>query len=100
MLQLLSRTGMVVGIDPDTPYTQSALILQPGDFLLLYTDGLIDALNASGEEFGMSGVEKVLQENRHATAEEIIYLLEEAIVEHSGDITPFDDITLLLVKRL
>ncbi|RPJ46264.1 MAG: GAF domain-containing protein [Chloroflexi bacterium] len=99
-LARLSRTGMVLGIDPETPYVQAGLTLQPGDFLLLYTDGLIDALNAREEEFGMSHLEAILRENQHASAEEIIYLLEEAIVEHTGDITPFDDITLLLVKRL
>jgi phosphoserine phosphatase RsbU/P len=99
-LRLLPRTGMVLGIDPDTPFTQSTITMQPGDFLLLYTDGLIDALNAKDEEFGMPRLESILQGNQHASAEEIIYLLEEAMVEHSGDITPFDDITLLLVKRL
>jgi sigma-B regulation protein RsbU (phosphoserine phosphatase) len=99
-LRLLSRTGMVLGIDPETPFTQQTLNLQPGDFLLLYTDGLIDALNDKQEEFGMHRLESILQENRYASAEEIVYLLEEAVVEHSGDITPFDDITLLLVKRL
>ncbi len=99
-LARLSRTGMVLGIDPDTTYTQQILTLQRGDFLLLYTDGLIDAIDAQKKEFGMERLEQLVLDHRHAPAEEILLHLEDAIVGHSGDITPFDDITLLLVKRL
>ena len=99
-LERLSRTGMVLGIEPETGFTQRSLDLQPGDLILLYTDGLTDAINAQEQEFGMDLLEVIVWENRHLSAEEIINRLEEALIKHSGDITPFDDVTLLLVKRL
>lgn len=98
-LDRLTRTGMVLGIDPETPFTERSLELRPGDFLLLYTDGLIDAIDAQGQEFGMDRLERLVHANRHTSAEEIVTRIEEAIVDHAGDSPPFDDITLLLVKR-
>lgn len=99
-LHSLGRTGMVMGIEPETPYTQQTLVLEPGDFLFLYTDGLTDAIDAQGREFGVQRLEEMLRETRHASVDEAINRLEDAIFEHSGDATPFDDITLLMVKRI
>jgi phosphoserine phosphatase RsbU/P len=99
-LTRLTPTGMVLGIDPEARLEQRSLALQHGDFLLLYTDGLIDAINAQGQEFGMNNLEKMVIENRASSAEEIISFLEYALFDHLGETMPFDDVTLLLVKRL
>jgi sigma-B regulation protein RsbU (phosphoserine phosphatase) len=95
----LLRTGMVLGIDPDVPYEERARHLESGDFLLLYTDGIIDAIDADSRSFGMAGLESVVRQHRAGSAEEIVRRLDEAVSEHSGETTPFDDITILLVKR-
>lgn len=97
--ELLRRSGMVLGIEPDTVYEAHSLMLKPGDFLLLYTDGLIDAIDSQGKEFGMQHMEQIVYENRHESAEEIVSRLESALADHSGAITPFDDVTMVLVKR-
>jgi phosphoserine phosphatase RsbU/P len=99
-IERLAPTGMVLGIDPDTAYTQKSLVLQPGDFILFYTDGLIDAINSQNIEFGMDLLERITAENQNASAEEIVSFLEYALFDHLGGITPFDDVTLLVVKRL
>jgi sigma-B regulation protein RsbU (phosphoserine phosphatase) len=98
-LQRLSRTGMVMGIDAEALYQQRALHFDPGDFLLLYTDGLTDAMDAAGQPFEMQRLERVLSENRGASAEEIVSRVEAAVLAHSVDATPFDDITMLLARR-
>jgi phosphoserine phosphatase RsbU/P len=95
----LLRTGMVLGIEPEAAFEQHTLTLQPGDFLLLYTDGLTDSIDADVKEFGLKRLEQLVFENRHASAGEIVRLLENAVAEHSGATTPFDDITIVLVKR-
>jgi serine phosphatase RsbU (regulator of sigma subunit) len=95
----LLRTGMVLGIEPETAYEQHTLTLQSGDFLLLYTDGLTDAINSENKEFGLKRLEQLVYEHRHDSAGEIVRLLEHAVAEHSGATTPFDDITIVLVKR-
>jgi sigma-B regulation protein RsbU (phosphoserine phosphatase) len=52
---------MVLGIHPDEQYTQSILDLRVGDVLLLYTDGLCDAMNFGGETFGKERIKQALQ---------------------------------------
>jgi sigma-B regulation protein RsbU (phosphoserine phosphatase) len=99
-LQRLPRTGMVLGINPAANFEQRSATLIPGDFLLLYTDGVIDAIDTAEREFGMDRLEKLVYDNRTQTAEEIVQRIEQAVSEHTGNITPFDDITILLVKRV
>jgi phosphoserine phosphatase RsbU/P len=98
-LQHLSRTGMVLGIDPETPYFQRSMILTPGDFLLLYTDGLTDAMDHQNQPFGMERLEAVVWESRDQNANYIVSRIEAALSSHSGGVIPFDDVTLVLVKR-
>lgn len=95
----LTRSGMVLGIDPDAAYEQHGLSIAPGDFLLLYTDGIIDAMDAAGREFGMARLEELVHAHRLETAAEIVARLQSAVSAHTGDITPVDDVTILLVKR-
>lgn len=98
-LDRLSRTGMVLGIEPDTDYSERTIQLDPGDFLLLYTDGLTDAINPQGQDFGMAHLEQVVLSNRHASADEMIRALQDALIAHTREVTPFDDVTLLMVRR-
>lgn len=98
-LQTLSRTGMVLGIDPEAFFDQRALAMNPGDFILLYTDGLTDAIDAEENAFGMDRLQEVILANRTASAEELINEIEDALFAHMGDTTPIDDVTLLLLKR-
>lgn len=99
-LHSFRRTGMVLGIDPETPYSQHTNTLNRGDFLLLYTDGLIDAIDANGKDFGVQRLEEIAYQSRHESAEEIVNRLERAVALHTGGITPFDDVTILVVKRI
>jgi phosphoserine phosphatase RsbU/P len=99
-LEKLSRTGMVLGIDAETPFTQRTLTLQRGDLLLLYTDGLVDAIDGHNRPFGMDSLEQLLLESSQLSASKILDRVEEKLFEHSGGTTPVDDVTLLLVKRL
>ncbi|MBE0696840.1 MAG: serine/threonine-protein phosphatase [Anaerolineaceae bacterium] len=98
-LQRLSRTGMVLGIDADTPYFQRSMVMAPGDFLFLYTDGLTDSMDNRNQPFGIERLEKIILDNKHQSVDIIVTHIEEALFAHSGNTTPFDDITLLMVKR-
>ena len=97
--QRLYPNGMVLGIDPDSPFSQHNLRLNPGDFVLLYTDGLIDAINQQEKSFGMARVEQIVSQNRYESADTIAARLDESLFHHIGSTTPVDDVTLLLVKR-
>jgi len=96
----LTRTGMFLGFDSKAVYEQRTQLVQPGDFIVLYTDGITDANNAEGETFGMERFRDVIQENRTASAAEILTAIEKAVQTFIGNTAPFDDITLLIARRL
>jgi sigma-B regulation protein RsbU (phosphoserine phosphatase) len=95
----LSPTGMALGILPDAAFDQQTLRLGPGDWILLYTDGLTDASDASDNRFGIERVQRVLLPHRYGAAAELLAALEQAVDRFAGDTPPFDDIALLLLRR-
>lgn len=96
----LMPTGPVLGIDEGLLYEQRAIRLAPNDFLLLYTDGVTDALNSQGQEFGRARLRQIALAERRAPADTLVGTLEQTLYDFVGGSDPFDDITLLLVKRL
>ena len=96
----LARTGMVLGIGESVSFGQRTERLSAGDFVLLYTDGVTDAVDAQSREFGVDRLRRVTLDYRHASAEELLAALERAVGEFTGAAAPFDDITIVIVKRL
>ena len=92
-------TGIPVGIDEDFAYQQDRIILEPGDFLIGYTDGVTEAINHDEEEFGMERLEQVVLANKQATAENLAAALEKVIIDFSPAGKQFDDITIMVVRR-
>jgi len=99
-LTQLVRTGMALGVVEDTPFEQHTLRLNPGDFILLYTDGVTDATDAHLQDFGTERLQHVLLEHRHAPAADVMAALEQAIDDFAGSTTPFDDIAMVVIKCL
>jgi len=96
----LTRTGMVLGMFGAHTLTERVVRLQPGDFVLMYTDGLTDATNAQGERFEIERLRQVMDARRGASASDLVTALYEAVSRFRGDNALFDDITCLIVKRL
>jgi sigma-B regulation protein RsbU (phosphoserine phosphatase) len=96
----LHKTGMALGIDAQATYEERALQLHPGDFILFYTDGVIEALNAGGQDFGMKHLQQVIFDHRYASADEIMISLATTVEEFIAPASPSDDITIMVVKRL
>jgi sigma-B regulation protein RsbU (phosphoserine phosphatase) len=99
-LTRLPRTGMALGVLPEAPLAQRTVHLDPGDLLLLYTDGVIDALNPQGQALGMARLEAVLGAQGGRPAVEVVQALEGAIARFAGDAAQFDDIAMVAVRRL
>lgn len=74
--------------------------LRPGDTLLLYTDGVTDAQDQSGMEFGLDRLETLLRQHRGAAVHDLIKALTNGIQDHVAGQAPYDDCTLLAVRRL
>jgi sigma-B regulation protein RsbU (phosphoserine phosphatase) len=98
-VQRLEATGMPIGLMPFAEYEKAEVTLEPGDLIVLYTDGLTEAANAAGDEFGLDRLEAVVR--RHA-AEPLVALAVaiETAIEVFVDGTPFgDDRTLVVLRR-
>jgi phosphoserine phosphatase RsbU/P len=98
-LERLARTGMALGVDDTTGYTDREVQLAPGDLLLLYTDGVTDALSEQ-DEFGEARLAELLRQHSTASADVLLAVVEHAVNEFSGPTAPVDDITLVVVRRL
>lgn len=91
--------GVALGVLPDAAYEAHTFTLQPGDAFLLYTDGIIDALNRDYEEFGLERLQSLLCDTRDLDAQSIADKIMQAVKDHTGEETPYDDQTLVVLKR-
>jgi serine phosphatase RsbU (regulator of sigma subunit) len=94
----LTRNGMALGVDADAAYTQREVQLQAGDFVLLYTDGVTDALRGE-EDFGEARLAEVLRQHRHAAAGALVAVIEYTLRAFTDTALPFDDITMVAIRR-
>lgn len=96
----LPATGRPLGVDPDSNYSQNTIQLNHGDFIFLYTDGITEAPNELGEEFGLERLERTLLEQREKAPAEMVESVEQAVAQFTGSPTPFDDITIMVARRI
>ena len=99
-LEELRPTGMALGIVDDFPFEQLTVELQPGDSILLYTDGVPGATGEGQEQFGMDRLRRVVLEQQLAPVSGMVTALERSISDFTGGATQFDDIAILAVKRV
>jgi hypothetical protein len=95
----LNRTGMPLGIEENPGWEYAELVLDPGDLLLIYTDGIIEAQNESGEFYGQERMLKTVQANQTHSIQEIQDMLIGNEFAFSGSERQQDDITLILLRR-
>ena len=92
----LGSDNMVLGVNPDEPYTQSIIDLRSDDVLLLYTEGVLDAANFNGDRFGKARLAAALK--NEGTAEQIAQQILWEIRKFVGLAPPADDITMIVTK--
>lgn len=98
-VEMLKRTGIAIGIDENATWTQSSVKINPGDLLILYTDGIPEAQDAKGAFFGEEKLIEIVQQNNSSPAYEIQNSILEEIEKFVGDSAQFDDITLMILVR-
>jgi sigma-B regulation protein RsbU (phosphoserine phosphatase) len=97
---LLDINGTVVGAFPFSVYDESTVVLEPGDLLICYTDGITEPENAYDEMFGEDRLIEIVKRCRHQEDSAIINGIIDAVrTWHTGDEMP-DDMTLLIARRL
>lgn len=68
--------------------------------VVLYTDGVTDAINADEEEFGLARLTEVIQRTRERSPSDIIAAINDEVMTFVGDMPQFDDFTLVVLKRV
>jgi serine phosphatase RsbU (regulator of sigma subunit) len=94
----LRATGLAVGAMPDSPYRTESIVFQPGDSLVLYTDGVTDADNDAGAHFSKQRLVSLVSEKNEA-AQSLLGLVIASLNAHVGKASPADDVTLLVVTK-
>jgi len=96
---LLEPVGIALGIVTDPRLVEETFTLGPGDMLVLYTDGVTEALNEIDDEFGMERLIDVVAGSAGSTPEEVIERIHSAVQSFVGDSAQSDDYTVVVVKR-
>lgn len=98
-VEQLSSGGLPLGIKRDAEYREGRTQLQPGDVLVIYSDGVTEAVSPSGEEFGPTRLYEVVSRNVEASAAGIRDRIESSLTKFAQGTSAADDITLVIVKR-
>lgn len=94
----LEAGGPVVGLLPFAPYVEQALTLEPGDLLLLYTDGISEAMTHDDEEWGEERMIAAARAVREKSAGEILEAMFRYADAFTADAPQHDDMTMLVLK--
>src|SRR5688572_16106781 len=98
--RFIERGGLPLGMFRDTRYHQYYLEMEPGDVLVLYTDGATEALSPSGEEFGRERLAQAVKDAYERPAREMIATLQMAVLEWTDQAGSNDDVTFFIIKAL
>ena len=100
-IELLKSTGPPLGLlPPGMPFEETTHVLEPGDTLVLYSDGVTDAHNAAVEEFGEARLHDLLRSLAGQPATVIVDRVLDALEAYVEDTPQFDDMTILVARRL
>ena len=97
--RLLSGEGIALGVIEDVSYTEKTVKIEKGDTIVFYTDGITEAVNEDFDEFGLERLLQTVRSARRETPKTMISMITEAIADHAGSTSQFDDITLVVLKR-
>ena len=96
---LKSTINLVLGVMEGMPFSSETLQLNPGDALVMYTDGVTEAENPQHDQFGESRLEAALAELKGATSKQIVSTVNSKVKEFTDGAAQSDDITQLVIRR-
>jgi sigma-B regulation protein RsbU (phosphoserine phosphatase) len=98
-IERLDKGGIILGIMRKTfPYEEGTVMLQRGDVLVMFTDGVTEAMNASGEELGEERLLEIGERHGRDSAQVLLTKIVDEVRQHSNDVPQSDDITLVVAK--
>lgn len=105
-IERATRGGMALGVETGTPIQETHWRLDPGELLVMYTDGVTETFSSDNEMFGDERLEELLRQvTRCSEAQEgpdaltIVESIDQELLDFAGETDPYDDLTLLVLKR-
>ena len=99
-VKVIEHGGLPLGMFRDTRYYEYYLSLEPGQSLILYTDGVTEAANTSGEQYGRDRLEQRVREGIHLGARKLIDFIHLDVEEFTEGRGADDDITIFIIKSI
>ena len=98
-IELPQTGGVALGVMPGLDYREDSATLNPGDTLILYTDGVSEAMNAEAEEFGVERLQQLFANQPPNSARTAIETIMQAVSDFAGATPQSDDVTCLVLRR-
>lgn len=98
--RFIERGGLPLGMFRDTRYYEYYLSMEPGQVLVLYTDGVTEAMSPGGEEYGPERLERAVRAGRELPARQLIDFIHQDMLEWTEGRGANDDITFFIVKAI
>jgi sigma-B regulation protein RsbU (phosphoserine phosphatase) len=95
----LDRGGLPIGLMPGVAYQEDTVSFEPGDVLIIYSDGITESIDEKDEEFGETRLLDVVKNNLTRSASGIRDRIDEALSRFVGTTAPIDDMTLMIIRR-
>ncbi|HKC64577.1 MAG TPA: GAF domain-containing SpoIIE family protein phosphatase [Pyrinomonadaceae bacterium] len=96
----MDRGGLPLGMFRNTRYYEYYQAIEPGQILVLYTDGVTEAQSPEGEEYGRERLEKAVRANRHLSARDLIETIQQDVDSWTDGRGASDDMTFFIIKAL
>jgi phosphoserine phosphatase RsbU/P len=97
-IEPLSSTGLPIALYAGHGYAEGRVRVEHGDLLFFYTDGLVEAENATGDMFGADRLQQLLAEAQSRDIDTILRQVEERVRAFRGTVEPFDDATMMALR--
>ncbi|HSS20128.1 MAG TPA: GAF domain-containing SpoIIE family protein phosphatase [Pyrinomonadaceae bacterium] len=98
--RFIDRGSVPLGMFRETRYHEYYLTTEPGDLLVLYTDGATEAQNAEGEEFGRERLAQAVKANRQLRARDLVTAIHTEVISWTDGLGATDDVTFFVIKAL
>jgi len=99
-IEYLKEGGQVLGITHNATYEERAVVLNHGDIVVFYTDGVTEVFDSHEQQFGVERLKRIIEENRNKSCREIQDAIYDAVKLFASPEHVFDDFTMIVLKRL
>lgn len=97
-IRLIKTKGVPLGILPSPFFSEEIIDFKSGDLLVMYTDGVLEAINAKEEEFGTERLKEIIRQHKNSPCQVVLQAIQSGVKEFIGDVKQFDDLTIMILR--